>query len=184
MSFPEFVEWPKIKRLSNARPMVITEKIDGTNGQVYVPEDPSQPVLAASRNCWLNPPHNDNYNFGAWVAANQQALRALGPGRHYGEWWGIGVQRGYNIFERRFSLFTPWKYTKLSEHPDYDPNVTRVVPTLYSGPNLSTAEIKAFVEEFYQKGSVAAPGFMKPEGVVIEAYDTRWKVTDTTQGKK
>ena len=48
---PEFKGFSKIPRLN--REIIITEKIDGTNGQIYVPEDPTEPIFAASRNRWL-----------------------------------------------------------------------------------------------------------------------------------
>lgn len=37
MDIPEFVEFPKIARLS--REIIVTEKIDGTNGVVFVSDD-------------------------------------------------------------------------------------------------------------------------------------------------
>lgn len=42
---PEFVEFPKIARLS--REIIVTEKIDGTNGVIYVGDDGE--VLVGSR---------------------------------------------------------------------------------------------------------------------------------------
>ena len=39
----EFVKFPKIPRLKNSL-MRITEKIDGTNAQIIIPEDSGQPI--------------------------------------------------------------------------------------------------------------------------------------------
>jgi hypothetical protein len=48
-SFPEFKEFKKIPRLS--REIIITEKIDGTNGVIYIDENNN--IFAGSRNRWL-----------------------------------------------------------------------------------------------------------------------------------
>lgn len=82
---PHFEPFPKIARLS--REIVVTEKIDGTNAQVFITDDGR--VLAGSRTRWLTP-ESDNFGFAAWVHANQFNLKQLGQGRHYGEWWGAG----------------------------------------------------------------------------------------------
>ncbi len=91
----EFQPWPKMARLS--REIIITEKIDGTNAQVYVVPlaelstlfqmtyyDEQFAIFAGSRTRWIVP-GNDNYGFAAWVRDNGPELVKLGPGRHYGE---------------------------------------------------------------------------------------------------
>jgi hypothetical protein len=88
-----FEPFDKIPRLK--RGCVVTEKIDGTNAQVYIPED-GGPMLVGSRNRWITP-DNDNYGFARWAYENEAELRKLGPGRHFGEWWGSGIQRRYGI---------------------------------------------------------------------------------------
>ena len=55
---PEFKGFKKIPRLS--RDMIISEKIDGTNGLVYI--DESNNIFAGSKNIWLND-HEDNHGF-------------------------------------------------------------------------------------------------------------------------
>lgn len=101
MGLPEFKPFPKIARLN--RECVITEKIDGTNGCVIV--TPEGEVHAQSRNRVLGA-DTDPFGFALWVERNRDALRdLLGPGYHFGEWWGQGIQRGYGLSERRFSLF-------------------------------------------------------------------------------
>ena len=99
-SIDEFEPFQKISRLY--RDVVITEKLDGTNGQIVVSEDGD--VRAASRSRWIAP-DDDNYGFARWVNANESELRELGPGRHFGEWWGSGIQRNYSQPVKRFSLF-------------------------------------------------------------------------------
>ena len=152
----EFVAFPKIPRLS--RECVITEKIDGTNGVIQI--EPDGQILVGSRNRWLSE-KEDNYGFYKWVTHHQEALCAeLGSGRHYGEWWGVGIGRGYDIFERRFSLFNTsrWKGQSLT--------VCSVVPMLYEGP-FETCQAECALAELELGGSKAAPGFMRPEGIVV-----------------
>lgn len=101
-----FEDFPKIARLS--RMMTITEKIDGTNAQIYItPGSPEEPgiiatmrddsetdliMFAGSRTRWITP-EADNYGFAAWAKAHAEELFKLGAGRHFGEWWGSGIQR-------------------------------------------------------------------------------------------
>jgi len=154
----EFVPFPKVPRFS--RPVVITEKIDGTNSQVGIDEQGN--VFAGSRNRWLTP-EADNFGFAKWVREHEEELRTLGPGRHFGEWWGAGIQRRYGLTEKRFSLFHSGRV------PTTDavvPACCSIVPVLYEGP-MSEEAVTAAVEALRSKGSRAAPGFDKPEGVVI-----------------
>lgn len=152
---PEFKPWPPIPRLSRA--CVITEKLDGTNGIVHVSEDGA--VTAGSRSRWVTP-EDDNYGFAAWVRDHADELRGLGPGYHYGEWWGQGIQRRYGLTEKRFSLFNSGRWS--SERPA----CCHVVPVLYAGVFTSTA-VDECLERLARDGSVASPGFMNPEGVVV-----------------
>jgi hypothetical protein len=153
----EFEPFQKIARLS--RECTITEKIDGTNGCIAIGEDGSFHVGSRSR--WITP-LDDNFNFAGWAHMNREELMKLGPGRHWGEWWGAGIQRRYGLTEKRFSLFNTHKWTDDAVRPA----CCSVVPVLYQG--LFTSY---FAEEALQRlatdGSKAAPGFMKPEGIII-----------------
>ncbi len=157
MDTPPFEAFSKIPRLS--RDCVITEKIDGTNAQVYISED-GLTMKVASRNRWITL-DSDNYGFCAWAVQNQDELMKLGPGRHYGEWWGLGIQCGYGLFERRFSLFNVARW-----NADNAPSCCRVVPILYRGLFCESAVGEA-IDRLRDAGSVAAPGFANPEGIVI-----------------
>lgn len=171
-----FEPFAKIPRLR--RGCVITEKIDGTNAQIYIPDDDG-PALAGSRNRWITP-QDDNYGFARWVSENELELRKLGPGRHFGEWWGAGIQRRYNMPDKRFSLFNVgrWKDAPL-------PSCVTLVPTLYEG-DFSVEAVDGCLERLRVSGSVAAPGFMNPEGVVVfhVASRTLYKVTLGGDGHK
>lgn len=173
MSDIEFVPFPKIARLN--REIVVTEKIDGTNAQVHVSEDGT--VRAGSRTRWIT---RDDDNFGAalWVAEHAEELKTLGPGSHFGEWWGSGIQRGYGLLngEKRFSLFNTHRWA--DNGTEKRPACCRVVPVLWFG-NAKDARVSEIVDTLRERGSAAAPGFMKPEGVVIfhTAASQLFKVT-------
>lgn len=154
---PEFQPFAKIPRIS--RECVVTEKIDGTNAQIFIDEYGG--IFAGSRKRWLTPGKGDNCGFAAWVEACKGDLEILGPGRHFGEWWGKGIQRNYGMNRKLFSLFNvvKWEQGNL-------PACLDVVPVLYEGPFV-TDTINLVVERLSITGSVAAPGFMDPEGIVI-----------------
>lgn len=151
----DYVPFPKIPRLK--RGCVITEKIDGTNAQVVVGDDGA--VRAGSRTRWITP-DNDNFGFAAWVSQHAEQLRELGPGQHFGEWWGVGIQRGYGMHERRFSLFNAGRWTHTR------PACCGVVPVLYAG-DFTTTAVDDTLDALRTGGSIAAPGFMRPEGVIV-----------------
>ncbi len=154
---PPFVEFPSIARL--ARDIIVTEKLDGTNAQIHITDDGR--MYAGSRTRWVTP-LADNFGFAAWVHANRDELLRLGPGSHFGEWWGQGIQRKYNIGERRFSLFNVSRWGDDSVRPA----CCHVVPTLYTGV-FDTARIASTLTLLGATGSAAAPGFMNPEGIVV-----------------
>lgn len=155
----DFKEFPKIPRLN--RTVVVTEKIDGTNACVVVSDAPTfeERIVTAQSRSRIITPDDDNFGFAAWVKENEATLRQLGPGHHFGEWWGCGIQRTYGLTEKRFSLFntTRWGLTR--------PVCCHVVPVLaiwngFQAVDMALAKLRA-------EGSIAAPGFMQPEGVVV-----------------
>lgn len=177
MILPEFEKFPKIPRFN--RDIIITEKIDGTNAQLYITEDGR--IISGSRNRWLTI-EKDNFGFAAWVEEHAEELFRLGPGRHYGEWWGQGIQRGYGLDRRRFSLFnvSRWQSDENSSHRltkyvkgaaveierTYPPACCHVIPILQIGP-MNEWTISGALDSVRIEGSYAAPNFLKPEGIVI-----------------
>lgn len=188
----DFPAFQKIPRLN--RNIIVSEKIDGSNGLIFIQPFSEEPisaqhamvgtnlesgevywVYAGSRNRWLKPIKNeDNFGFAAWVNANVDELTALGEGHHYGEWWGQGIQRHYGLKEKRFSLFNSHRWSDPAVRPD----CTSIVPILYEGP-FDTTTVKDVMGNLALYGSRAAPGFMDPEGIVVwhEAARTMFKAT-------
>lgn len=166
----EFRPFQKIPRLS--RECTISEKIDGTNASVYIGEDGT--FLTGSRTRWITP-ENDNYGFARWARENKDELLLLGPGHHFGEWWGAGVQRRYGLTEKRFSLLNTHRW---SDAAGVRPACCHVVPVLYQGP-FTTFYVTEALMRLEKEGSAAAPGFMDPEGVVVyhEASGALFKKT-------
>lgn len=179
----EFQPWPKIARLF--RTIIITEKIDGTNGAIGIRS--VEEVEDADKGClWTDPdtaegwviyaqsrnriitPDQDNFGFANWVYDHApELILTLGSGLHFGEWWGSGIARGYGLpkGEKRFSLFNTLRYGDTDRF-----DLTRVdglstVPVLYEGP-FSTMIVDAAVGSLRTTGSMAAPGFDNPEGVI------------------
>ena len=155
---PEFKAFDKIARLN--REVIVTEKIDGTNALVWVSDDGTE-IRAGSRSRWIAV-GDDNFAFAGWVEKNRDELLRLGPGYHYGEWWGAGIQRRYGLTEKRFSLFNVSRWSDDATRPA----CCHVVPVLARGLDIraTTDEAMATLRE---NGSIAAPGFDKPEGVVV-----------------
>jgi RNA ligase-like protein len=198
-----------------SRECVITEKIDGTNAQIFILSSIDYEILAkeahalgkpiptpaefvgdfvliaGSRTRWIRPKNPgekgdpDNYGFAAWVRANADELVKLGPGKHFGEWYGAGINSAYGLVngDRRFALFNTSRWFRSS--PDENlPGVSRydessdmgalvagpaccyVVPVLYRGA-FTTAAIELTLNILETFGSKAVPGFMKPEGIVV-----------------
>lgn len=183
-----FEAWPKIPRWSNEK-VTVTEKIDGTNAAVIIlPYDMdhhdlirdgyavrvdhvtnSEGVTFAtqSRKRFIKPGKDtDNAGFAGWAWENRENLvDLLSYGKHYGEWWGRGIQRGYGLDHKKFSLFRPWRYEHLAltnEIPGLD-----VVPTLYSG-GIAGLTVKDIISKLETEGSKAAPKYMLPEGIIIQ----------------
>lgn len=170
----EFKEYSKIPRLDKIL-MHITQKIHGTNAAVCVynvgtEEAPEYKVHAQSRTRIITP-LSDNYGFAAFVSENaQEMIEKLGPGIHYGEWAGPGINSGEGLKEKTFILFDHWRYP--ADRPL--PPKTVVVPVLYSG-ELKAGKIEECQEDLKANGSKLVPGFMRPEGIVVTIGGARYK---------
>ena len=182
------------------RDCLITEKIDGTNASIYIchldeqdnrniidawvsdKDHRAMAMYAGSRTRWITP-KDDNFGFAQWVQENQIALRGLGEGHHFGEWWGSGIQRGYGFKngERFFSLFNATRWVEhdkpttsiSSDNPkappvfqEHAPVCCKVVPVLHQGL-FTTFDAECELDHLRAYGSVAAPKYMNPEGIVV-----------------
>ena len=176
MNFEGFGKIPRLKS-----DVVVTEKMDGTNAQLlvlpygYVLSDTEASknivahnntmcLLVGSRNRYITP-QEDNYGFANWAAERgTELIEFLGEGRHFGEWWGQGIQRRYDMEEKTLSLFNVQRWGEgRQELPDY----LSVVPTLFQGEMKGGVDIDTIMTDLKTSGSIAAPGFMNPEGVIV-----------------
>jgi hypothetical protein len=189
----EFHEWPKTPRWN--RTVVVTEKIDGTNSAVIIVKQPfgvsadqdtskgrvifrnqdesgfpnDEYVVYAQSRKRIITPDNDNYGFAKFVWDNAEALvDALGEGRHYGEWWGQGIQRRYGMDHKRFSLFNSGRWDReMFQHYGLD-NVD-VVPVLYHG-TLDHQKLHEVELHLRERGSLAAELAGGEVGFPAEGY--------------
>lgn len=174
-----FVPFPKIPRLF--REIVITEKIDGTNASLSFDESGPDSMLVGSRNRWITP-DNDNFGFAGWAVPRRDALFALlGPGHHFGEWYGVGIQRVYGLHERRFALFNTKRWFGVKGEiaaKGFDLQNVECVPVLYEG-SLEGHVVRSVLSGLRDRGSCAVTGFMNPEGIVVyhKAANQTFKVT-------
>ena len=209
---PEFTRFPKIPRLH--RDLWILEKLDGTNAQVRIikPEVPISEfggyvahvndhlVWAGSRSRWITP-GADNHGWAKWVRDNAEELLGLGQGSHFGEWWGSGINRGYDLQkgEKRFSLFNVGRWHLIGDKalqtgekwneatkeliPTFTepaPACCRIVPILWRGnAKFMSVATQQCLKSLEIHGSQAASGYMNPEGIVAYhvAANQYFKVT-------
>jgi hypothetical protein len=166
---PGFIAYPKIERFKGLH-VRITEKVHGTNALLAITTDGE--LYTGKRTGWCTP-EVDNYGFASWAHANKEALVTLGTGMHYGEWYGPGINSGYGLKEKRLALFNTVWFGKRPSLPDR----VDVVPILYDGPYYDGV-VGEHMHHLKTNGSVIAPGFMRPEGVVVEfpLFGTRRKV--------
>lgn len=184
----EFQAWPKTSRLM--RDIVVSEKIDGTNSAIIFEKVDEESnacfehvydgydaycVGAQSRNRLIYPPDwagdksADNAGFAQWVRANKEDLFSmLGPGRHFGEWWGHGIQRHYDMSVKMFSLFNTAKWAEIggTAPTALGDGMIGSVPVLYQGI-FSQDAIREALYDLQTLGSHASPGFQNPEGICV-----------------
>lgn len=180
----EFKSFEKISKFTGIT-MTITQKIHGTNAQIRIWEitDESQiikpPVVvdgrafniqASSRTRDIFVGH-DNYGFARYVDENKEEIvRLLGVGTHYGEWAGPGINSGEGLSEKKFVIFNHYRFPP--ERPLPPQMVT--VPVLYHG-EYNIHAVNNELNRLKLEGSKLVPGFMRPEGIVIEVAGKRYK---------
>lgn len=181
-----FEKFPKIGRLK--RDCTITEKIDGTNGQLVFNSEGS--LLVGSRKREIFPEGTegkvkgcDNFGFAQWAYTHKEELfDFLGEGRHYGEWCGLGIQRNYGLNEKRFLLFNVLRYLK-QEIPKHLKEIgLNSVPILYQGPFSS--DVVEQVMKDLNGSSELGNGFSNPEGIIIFHHAIRMYAKQTFKNDK
>lgn len=187
---PEFEPWPKMTRIPKLK-MWITEMVDGTNAQILVEEDRVTLIGARNRAIEPNIPKTeteaavtrDNAGFARWVRDNEaQLCELLGPGRHYGEWAGPGINKNrHQLTGRYFFLFNWRRWDPTVQFVQVGDAVVRPVPLLYEGP-LDTKIIEAAMGNLKADGSHVGSG--PPEGIVVSTLGTMIKDTYEARGGK
>lgn len=202
--------WPDVPRLF--RDVTLTEKLDGHTAALHIEpvrsrriagitELPVRPGdvfsvdeaeftfyrVSVQNRTRLVTMHEDVAGIAAWAMENAAGIvAALGPGIHFGEWWGYKICRGYGLppGDRRFSLFNTARWAAL--------NGTQV-PGLFSVPVLWEGSLEnnwdaigTQLDLLKSRGSVAAPGYAYPEGLVMYHHDgdTMYKVRIPEHNRK
>jgi hypothetical protein len=175
-----FQAWPKTVRFENLF-LVIEEKLDGSNSGFEIRDGQIVGIQSRKR---LITPESDNFGFARWVREREDVLvDTLGDGRHYGEYWGSGIQRTYGLTtgDKRFSRFNSARWASARDHFESLGIGLSVVPTLFHGkvgPLGIEGAIERSLATLRHEGSQAQPGFMNPEGVIVNMLDfqSRFKV--------
>jgi hypothetical protein len=171
-----FEPFPSLTRFS--QDWTVTEKIDGSNAQIFIHHENEEEtainevdglfISAGSRSRYLDTTkQGDHMGFAKWVYQNSQALvELLSPGHHYGEWWGNGIQRGYGLTEKRFSLFNVgrWKEEAVSHIPGL--HVVPILSALGDYMDCPGLNFRDIMQDLKEHGSYAAD-FDNPEGIVM-----------------
>ena len=154
----EFEAWPKIPR-DILGYVIITEKMDGTNACVVIEDGVI--VGIQSRKRMLNVDKTeDNYGFAGYVMQNEEKFLALGEGKHYGEWAGVGIQKNpHELDAKYFYLFDVRRW---GDH-HVPPEGIRVVKILHQG-EYSGAIVDNVMNEL--KDTSVSEGY-KPEGIIV-----------------
>jgi hypothetical protein len=192
---PLFRSFSSIPRWSKG--VAVSEKIDGTNAQIHIVQygdeefdfdghawlaiaknfERDQYMLVASRNKYIML-DQDNQGFGNWCLANVAELWKLGPGRHYGEWAGPGIQKNpLNLEEKRLFMFNP-------KWVDQGPSCVEIAPVL--AECMDAGDIDQLMADLKRNGTQVEGGKGQAEGVVIYHHGSGklYKATyDNPEGK-
>ena len=166
----EFEGFAKIPRLTKG--FHLSEKIDGTNAQIYIGQinaegfigtpvdmdyDRGLFMFAGSRKRYITP-EDDNFGFARWCLDNAEELYKLGPGRHFGEWFGPGIQKNpLNVSEKRLAMFNP-------KWIDQGPECIEVVPQLGL---VTHDQIDEALRNLYDSGTQVKGGEGEAEGIML-----------------
>jgi hypothetical protein len=154
----EFEAWPKIPR-AVLGDCVMSLKMDGTNACVIIKEGAIVGVQSRKRLINVGK-ENDNYGFATYVSLNEDKFLALGEGRHYGEWAGLGIQKNpHNLPNKQFFLFNTRRW---GEH-NPPPEGISVVEVLHHG-EYTRARVDEVMNELKTRSDTEG---WKAEGIVV-----------------
>lgn len=174
----EFKSFEKISKFSGIA-MTITQKIHGTNAQIRIYEEElpgsrsGEKIIkcqasSRTRDIFVG---DDNFGFARYVKDNEaEIIEKLGLGTHFGEWAGPGINSGEGLSEKTFIIFNHYRFPP--ERPL--PKQMMVVPVLYTG-HYDYVSVVQTMDKLKEEGSRLSPGFMRPEGIVIEVAGKRYK---------
>jgi hypothetical protein len=165
-----FTAWPKISHLY--RPVLITEKIDGTNAAIGV--KPDGRVYAQSRKRVITP-EQDNHGFARFVAENEDEIRELlGEGLHFGEWYGPGIGKRYSLSGKQLKQFALFNVKRWANEPL--PTGITTVPLLYDR-TFDDSIVQLCLDDLRNQGSRS--GASRAEGLIVyfTQSNTSFKVT-------
>ena len=169
-----FKAWPKISRIGENLTVTITEKIDGTNACIIISD--GEIVGVQSRNRLITP-ESDNAGFARWVRENEEELKGLGDGYHYGEWAGPSIQQNpLKLEEKAFFLFNTFRWGPHNPPP----TICKVVPVLNADVEYSPGLISDVMRDLKVLRDY------EPEGIIVyfHVFRTNVKVTyKNSQGK-
>jgi len=179
-----FEPFQKLSRMK--RDCTITEKIDGTNAQICF--GPDGELLVGSRKREIFPEGHegkmkgcDNFGFAGWVYDNRDALwEYLGEGRHFGEWAGGKIQRGYGLPDKHFYLFNTSRHSP-NRNPIPDHLIAAglaCVPIIHARVPFTTDIIDNTMDALRASGSHLNPD-AEAEGIVVYHHALRdyFKIT-------
>lgn len=179
----EFLPYDKIPRLYRA--MRVTEKLDGTNGCIRITEGGEFAVQSRKR--FITPGDNvyttgdDVHGMARWAYSHRDELiDELGPGVHFGEWFGHKINRGYGLENKYFALF----HSRWADYDEFTTPGLTSVPVLHEGP-FSLYVVEQVMANLLHGGS-AVNNFPDPEGVVVThlAAGRQFKATLDNDGGK
>lgn len=161
----EFKAWREIEKFTGIH-VIVTEKIHGANCHVNVVSQPdgSLKAIAGKRTSYVGT--QGLFGFGEFVTSNEKEIcEKLGPGRHYAEWTGAGVNGDYGLKNKTAVLFNT-RHHGPKKAAGVLPDRFDVVPVLYDGPYVQE-KIDEVLADLKANGSKFSHGYMRPEGVVL-----------------
>ena len=153
-------QFKRLRRSALFRDVTISEKIDGTNAQVFVvAEDrgrrqPGRGLGGSLRKRTTSVSRRGSPIMLTSCASSAQDVISA-------EWYGRGIQRRYGLQDRRFALFN-----SCTDGPRSARRAAAIVPVLTTR-TMGADVVSECLETLRSGGSLARSGFHAPGGIVI-----------------